>query len=49
MSTKKKRPESDSYRIGQHTLIAQARAKITGFSELINKFEKKLSVLCRSL
>ena len=29
-------------------MIAQARAKITGFSELINKFEKKLSVLGRS-
>jgi hypothetical protein len=41
---KKKRPED----LGQHTLIAQARAQVTGFSELIDKFEKKLSVLGRS-
>jgi integrase/recombinase XerD len=41
---KKKRPED----LGQHTLIAQARAQVIGFSELIDKFEKKLSVLGRS-
>lgn len=41
---KKKRPED----LGQHTLIAQARAQVTGFSALIDKFEKKLSVLGRS-
>lgn len=41
---KKKRPED----LGQHTLIAQARAQVKGFSELIDKFEKKLSVLGRS-
>jgi site-specific recombinase XerD len=29
-------------------LIAQARAQVTGFAELIDKFEKKLSVLGRS-
>mgnify|MGYP003526654592 CR=1 FL=1 len=29
-------------------MIAQARAQVTGFSELIDKFEKKLSVLGRS-
>jgi hypothetical protein len=41
---KKKRPED----LGQHTLIAQARSQVLGFSELIDKFEKKLSVLGRS-
>lgn len=41
MSTKKKRPED----LGQHTLIPQAQAQVIGFSELIDKFEKKLSVL----
>lgn len=41
---KKKRPED----LGQHTLIAQARAQVKGFTELIDKFEKKLSVLGRS-
>jgi len=41
---KKKRPED----LGQQTLIAQARAQVTGFSALIDKFEKKLSVLGRS-
>lgn len=41
---KKKRPED----LGQHTLIAQARAQVTGFSELLDKFEKKLSILGRS-
>lgn len=41
---KKKRPED----LGQHTIIAQARAQVKGFSELLDKFEKKLSVLGRS-
>ena len=41
---KKKAPED----LGQHTLIAQARVQVTGFAELIDKFEKKLSILGRS-
>lgn len=41
---KKKRPED----LGQHTIIAQARAQVKGFNELLDKFEKKLSVLGRS-
>ncbi|MBK8392047.1 MAG: tyrosine-type recombinase/integrase [Saprospiraceae bacterium] len=44
MAKKKKRPEE----LGQHTIIAQARAKVKGFGEQLDKFEKKLSVLGRS-
>lgn len=41
---KKKRPDQ----IGEHTIIFQARAKVAGFAELLDKFEKKLSILGRS-
>ena len=41
---KKRNPED----LGQHTLISQARSKVNGFADQMDKFEKKLSVLGRS-
>jgi integrase/recombinase XerD len=44
MTTKKKAPED----LGKHTLIACAKAQVSGFAELIERFEKKLSITGRS-
>jgi len=37
-----------SVELAKHTLIARAKAQVSGFAALIERFEKKLSITGRS-
>lgn len=41
MSTKKKHPDL----LGQHTIVSQARSKVSGFASQLDKFEKNFQSL----